>query len=473
MQSNEHTRWAGGLAALLRVCRAPLAAPPQPPLLHPARRGAPRTPPHHHHHLTHRCTHALPLPRVPFPGRRERRGTWDTNGLQGAALQLVEGDRDAANWLAKLAVLKSLLVDSGACMPACLPGSPPAARVLLLGTADSPPLLQAGAIAVAMGMPGASPPVPRLPACCCAGPHALSQWTSIPWFWGALPPPPSRELLPPFHAPFVCSAPGAAHMMRPDLDALAHGYIYMQVGGGASWRRFRGASWPGFDVQAGRTACSPARVASCCRWCTNLYVSRPVGASVGLGAAASRRAAPSPPRNPADRNFPPLRAGAAPPPPPQWLATGAIECVEGGGHHRPNRHAELSRMIFRCAGGEGLRRPRTRCFLLAPPPVSCSPTPPCTAGTLGRHGGPPSWGPRGPCPFLSVLQVLGVGDRRAGPAVARCGAHWSPPAGKQAGPAGWQPQPERWVRQFRWWLPLGEGVPCSATSGTGPSSLVR
>lgn len=34
----------------------------------------------------------------------------------------------------------------------------------------------------------------------------------------------------------------------------------------------------------------------------------------------------------------------------QWLATGAIECVEGGGHHRPNRHAELSRMIFRCAG---------------------------------------------------------------------------------------------------------------------------
>ncbi|KAL4433837.1 hypothetical protein ABPG75_000278 [Micractinium tetrahymenae] len=92
---------------------------------------------------------------------RERRGTWDTSGLDGAALHLVGGDRDAANWLNKLAVVKSLLVDS-------------------------------------------------------------------------------------------------AHMMRPDLDALAHAYIYMQ-----------------------------------------------------------------------------------------WLATGAIECVEGGGHHRPNRHAELARMIFR------------------------------------------------------------------------------------------------------------------------------
>jgi hypothetical protein len=24
----------------------------------------------------------------------------------------------------------------------------------------------------------------------------------------------------------------------------------------------------------------------------------------------------------------------------QWIATGAIQCVEGGGHHRPNRHGE-------------------------------------------------------------------------------------------------------------------------------------
>lgn len=42
---------------------------------------------------------------------------WNTSGLQGPALHLVEGDRDAANWLAKLAVLKSLLVDSGGCLP--------------------------------------------------------------------------------------------------------------------------------------------------------------------------------------------------------------------------------------------------------------------------------------------------------------------------------------------------------------------
>ena len=31
----------------------------------------------------------------------------------------------------------------------------------------------------------------------------------------------------------------------------------------------------------------------------------------------------------------------------QWIGTGAIMCAEGGGHHRPNRHAELSREIFR------------------------------------------------------------------------------------------------------------------------------
>lgn len=31
----------------------------------------------------------------------------------------------------------------------------------------------------------------------------------------------------------------------------------------------------------------------------------------------------------------------------QWINTGAIECVEGGGHFRPNKHAELSREIFR------------------------------------------------------------------------------------------------------------------------------
>ena len=31
----------------------------------------------------------------------------------------------------------------------------------------------------------------------------------------------------------------------------------------------------------------------------------------------------------------------------QFISTGAIECVEGGGHYRPNKHAELSRDIFK------------------------------------------------------------------------------------------------------------------------------
>mmetsp|Transcript_26383 Transcript_26383/g.66311 ORF Transcript_26383/g.66311 Transcript_26383/m.66311 type:complete len:950 (-) Transcript_26383:1236-4085(-) len=30
-----------------------------------------------------------------------------------------------------------------------------------------------------------------------------------------------------------------------------------------------------------------------------------------------------------------------------WINTGAIECVEGGGHYRPNHHAELSMVMFR------------------------------------------------------------------------------------------------------------------------------
>ncbi|CAG9466241.1 unnamed protein product [Pedinophyceae sp. YPF-701] len=30
-----------------------------------------------------------------------------------------------------------------------------------------------------------------------------------------------------------------------------------------------------------------------------------------------------------------------------WVSTGAIECVEDGGHHRPNRHAEISKVVFR------------------------------------------------------------------------------------------------------------------------------
>jgi hypothetical protein len=37
----------------------------------------------------------------------------------------------------------------------------------------------------------------------------------------------------------------------------------------------------------------------------------------------------------------------------QWISTGAIQCVESGGHQRPNRHAELSRTMFRCGPGIG------------------------------------------------------------------------------------------------------------------------
>ncbi len=31
----------------------------------------------------------------------------------------------------------------------------------------------------------------------------------------------------------------------------------------------------------------------------------------------------------------------------QLINSGAIPCVEGGGHYRPNKHAELARDIFR------------------------------------------------------------------------------------------------------------------------------
>lgn len=42
----------------------------------------------------------------------DRIGIWNTDGLAGAALMLVQGDRDAGNWLSKLAVVKNILVDS-------------------------------------------------------------------------------------------------------------------------------------------------------------------------------------------------------------------------------------------------------------------------------------------------------------------------------------------------------------------------
>jgi hypothetical protein len=31
-----------------------------------------------------------------------------------------------------------------------------------------------------------------------------------------------------------------------------------------------------------------------------------------------------------------------------WVNTGALECVEGGGHYRPNHHAELAKTMFMC-----------------------------------------------------------------------------------------------------------------------------
>jgi phosphoglucan, water dikinase len=31
----------------------------------------------------------------------------------------------------------------------------------------------------------------------------------------------------------------------------------------------------------------------------------------------------------------------------QWITTGAVACVEGGGHYRPNHHAKLSQEIFK------------------------------------------------------------------------------------------------------------------------------
>ena len=42
---------------------------------------------------------------------KERRGVWKTDGLQGAALQFVQGDSTAPSWLNKLDVAKRLLVD--------------------------------------------------------------------------------------------------------------------------------------------------------------------------------------------------------------------------------------------------------------------------------------------------------------------------------------------------------------------------
>lgn len=39
----------------------------------------------------------------------------------------------------------------------------------------------------------------------------------------------------------------------------------------------------------------------------------------------------------------------------QWISTGQIVCVEDGGHHRPNKHAEIARQIFRTLERDSVR----------------------------------------------------------------------------------------------------------------------
>ncbi|GKA64555.1 hypothetical protein Tco_0764262, partial [Tanacetum coccineum] len=43
-------------------------------------------------------------------GGRERQRHWDTSGLEGVALKLVEGDKSAKNWWKKLEVIRDLVV---------------------------------------------------------------------------------------------------------------------------------------------------------------------------------------------------------------------------------------------------------------------------------------------------------------------------------------------------------------------------
>ena len=42
---------------------------------------------------------------------RERQGQWKTDGLDGVALKIVQGDREAGNWLSKLELAKNTIVD--------------------------------------------------------------------------------------------------------------------------------------------------------------------------------------------------------------------------------------------------------------------------------------------------------------------------------------------------------------------------
>ena len=74
-----------------------------------------------------------------------------------------------------------------------------------------------------------------------------------------------------------------------------------------------------------------------------------------------------------------------------WISTGCIECVESGGHYRPNKHAELSRIMFRSlewVAGDNARLPMERVTarrMQVRPPRCCGPnthTLVCTKHTL-------------------------------------------------------------------------------------------
>ena len=118
-----------------------------------------------------------------------------------------------------------------------------------------------------------------------------------------------------------------APQMLPELDALANSYIYLQ------------ASFP--YCQAGpcccvsdsflRTGCLLHLVlCGCMRSCGKQRST--------LQKLLDMRSCPH--SHGRVKGF--LRLPCA-----QLINTGAIACVESGGHHRPNRHAELSRDIFR------------------------------------------------------------------------------------------------------------------------------
>lgn len=70
-----------------------------------------------------------------------------------------------------------------------------------------------------------------------------------------------------------------------------------------------------------------------------------------------------------------------------WISTGSIACVEGGGHYRPNRHAELAKIMFRSLEwvvGDNARSPLER-LTARRMQVRCSCPCHCSASMCG-HG---------------------------------------------------------------------------------------